>query len=168
MTNITELHKEAFNDLFKNHPNLVLISCFHEGNPAVAVGYVKERGDEVDVHPLFLFVDERIANSLSDHDGRVPADFQIGEICGGTHNVIEILYRCVGLVKGFAPMKEWHDETVKLLEDHEAHRLDARDGDRDSEALASFISLFEKFTPNDCYVGFNPDDGASFGIWANS
>ena len=72
-TNITSRHREAFEALTSGqYRNFALFSCFVNGEPAAAIIAVDDRGEQVNLLPLFVSVTPGMM--LTDHDGIQPAD----------------------------------------------------------------------------------------------
>lgn len=72
-TNITTRHREAFDALTSGqYSNFALFSCFVNGEPAAAIIAVDDRGEQVNLLPLFVSVTPGMM--LADHDGVQPAD----------------------------------------------------------------------------------------------
>jgi hypothetical protein len=73
MTNITDLHREAFNALASGrYDNFALFSCFVNGAPTSAIVSITPAGEQFDVTPLFVAVTADMR--LTDHDGSAPSD----------------------------------------------------------------------------------------------
>jgi hypothetical protein len=71
MTNITDLHRDAFNALASGrYDNFALFSCFVNGAPTSAIVSITHAGGQFDVTPLFVAVTDDMR--LTDHDGTPP------------------------------------------------------------------------------------------------
>jgi hypothetical protein len=72
-TNITLQHQDAFDALTSGRfGNFALFSCRVDGQPACAIVAIDKDGDDHRIEPLFVSVTDGM--SLTDHDGRKPAD----------------------------------------------------------------------------------------------
>lgn len=65
-TNISEWHKETLQAI-REASNIVLVSCFVNGEPAAAIATVNEDGDMVVVTPFFVSITPSM--KIVDHDG---------------------------------------------------------------------------------------------------
>ncbi len=66
-TNITEVHKEAFEALRSDNPNFALVSCFFNEEPTSAIAFIGEYDGEISIIPLFIAVTDKM--KITDHDG---------------------------------------------------------------------------------------------------
>ena len=71
-TNITERHKKSFESLISGEfNNFILMSCFLDGKPAVAICSAVENLDgSTELYPLFIAHEDWM--KLTDHDGIEP------------------------------------------------------------------------------------------------
>lgn len=69
MTNITQLHREAFEALRDGSiQNFALFSCFVNGTPAAAIVAINPDGAQYAITPLFVSVTDAMV--LTDHNGQ--------------------------------------------------------------------------------------------------
>jgi hypothetical protein len=72
-TNILTAHREIFTEMILHPEDYVLISCFYNGQPSVAIARVVPEGDDVVIYPLFLTVPKDAI--ITGHDGEEAQGF---------------------------------------------------------------------------------------------
>jgi hypothetical protein len=67
-TNITKEEYKLFNAITSGeYKNFVLVSCFLNGEPTVAIASVTRDGEDYNIQPLYVRVSDDMV--ITDHDG---------------------------------------------------------------------------------------------------